>query len=483
MLFVLAIPSASQAQFPSQAPQLPPPLYVRLAGPPGMKVTIYRGGPSGQSFDLPCVVGFRAGYRYRIELSGLPEKLRPQASANATPITVCPTLDVLGSLRLTDGMRAHDYPATVLFTEEDLALVQAGALINKVMVLEKPDTALPIATTPGNPIEITVPPSRDPLLDAQQRGRPLMVLHMGERQATQQELAALGVPGTVLLPGESVLPPPRDPPCLPWLCYSLVDPRTGLPCPAEEICFHDGGDGGLRAGVGPDGKLVGLDPSDTVAQYMDSLGRPHVAVSNKVCLCVPRYLLVRTAITPATNIIQTGVGDTRIVHAPVQAQLELTPILNQQEVHPVGLTTSVKASALVNLQQTIVIGKLEGVAVFANAEGTGHVTGSCPEPVVELMEKPLVIIKWPDKCDLQIGDIVTFYIRYHNQGQKPITGIVVSDSLTTRLEYVRDSARSDRDALFTTAPNEADSAVLRWEITGSLPPGQMGTVSFQARVR
>ena len=97
--------------------------------------------------------------------------------------------------------------------------------------------------------------------------------------------------------------------------------------------------------------------------------------------------------------------------------------------------------------------------------------------------KPLVICKWPDKCDLQLGDLVTFYLRYKNEGSHPITGVVVSDSLTARLEYVPNSARSDRDALFTTTPNEADSSVLRWEITGALPGGQTGTVCFQARVR
>ena len=44
----------------------------------------------------------------------------------------------------------------------------------------------------------------------------------------------------------------------------------------------DGGDIGLRAGWGPDGKLRGLDPSDTVAEYVDSKGRKRLAVSNRV---------------------------------------------------------------------------------------------------------------------------------------------------------------------------------------------------------
>ena len=114
---------------------------------------------------------------------------------------------------------------------------------------------------------------------------------------------------------------------------------------------------------------------------------------------------------------------------------------------------------------------------------TGKVSGSCPPPEAELCEKPLVIIKWPDKCDPHLGDTVTFFIRYKNQGQKAISNIVVNDSLTARLEYVGGSARADRDALFTATPNEAESMLLRWEITQPLPPGEAGTVTFQARVR
>ena len=68
-------------------------------------------------------------------------------------------------------------------------------------------------------------------------------------------------------------------------------------------------------------------------------------------------------------------------------------------------------------------------------------------------------------------------------GGQPITDVAVSDSLTGRLEYVPGSARADRDAVFTLAPNEAGSQVLRWQISGRLLPGQTGIVSFQARVR
>ncbi len=79
--------------------------------------------------------------------------------------------------------------------------------------------------------------------------------------------------------------------------------------------------------------------------------------------------------------------------------------------------------------------------------------------------------------------MVTFYLKYTNQGGLPITDIAVSDSLAGRFEYVPGSAHADRDAVFTTQPNEAGSLIVRWEVAGALPPGQSGTVSFQVRIR
>ena len=63
------------------------------------------------------------------------------------------------------------------------------------------------------------------------------------------------------------------------------------------------------------------------------------------------------------------------------------------------------------------------------------------------------------------------------------TDVAVTDSLSGRLEYVEGSAQSDRDAVFTLAQNEAGSVVLRWEVSGTLQPGQSGRVRFKVRVR
>jgi uncharacterized repeat protein (TIGR01451 family) len=98
-------------------------------------------------------------------------------------------------------------------------------------------------------------------------------------------------------------------------------------------------------------------------------------------------------------------------------------------------------------------------------------------------DRPLCLFKWASAQAAQVGDTVTFYLKYSNRGGRPIDDVALSDSLTGRLEYVPGSAKSDRPAVFTTQENEAGSQILRWEVNGRLLPGQSGVVSFQAKVR
>jgi uncharacterized repeat protein (TIGR01451 family) len=472
--FFTATSAACAQDPPSPAPVLPPLLHVRISGPAGMKVTVYRGGAPAQTFNTPSTFGFRPGYHYRLQLSGM-EKY--------PGVVVYPSFDVLGSLRLCSGVRAAEHPASIIITDEDLASVRAGSVVNKLVLLERPETALPIATNIDNPIEMNILASLDLINEGQQRGRPLMLMHLGTRDLTAEEMAAEYISGTMLVPGERVLPAPHVPPCLPWTCYPLVDPRVGQSCPEEEMCFHDGGDTGSPAGIGPDGKLRGVDPSDTVAQYDDSQGARKIAISNKVCFCVPRYLILRNEMTPAANSVRIGPNDAYLAQAPANTQLDIGTVEHHEDISPAAVSTRMRASSIVQLQQTMVVGNIEGLKVMDQVQYTGQVIGSCLPPELELMDKPLIIIKWPDKCDPQLGEVVTFYIRYKNQGHKPISNIVVNDSLTARLEYVAGSAKTDRDALFTATPNEVESMLLRWEISQPLAPGQSGTVTFQARVR
>ncbi len=371
----------------------------------------------------------------------------------------------------------------------------------------------------------------------------MAVVRVGERPVGEAELKAQAIAGTILLPTEKTLPPPRVPPWVP--CFPTFAPVLG-PRPPEEECLQDGGDVGHVAGIGPDGRVAGLDPTDTIAEYTDSQGRRHVAPSNRICVCVPRYAAVRselpvagyaTIAAPANageaiRQVQAGVrvpslethrweqlNAVRADRRPSAAQAEtgvgrfLTiEVLNAYHVYEgpalalgtpgLAQLTSVErlrlakqvefARQFTNRTATTAatvtagpaaVGRVEGLGLYTATEETGDVTCICSEAPQVMVDKPLRLCKWADRQSAEVGEVVTFYLKYSNGGGKPIEDLAVSDSLTGRLEYIAGSAKTDRNAVFTMQQNEAGSVILRWEVSGKLLPGQSGVISFQARVR
>jgi uncharacterized repeat protein (TIGR01451 family) len=136
-----------------------------------------------------------------------------------------------------------------------------------------------------------------------------------------------------------------------------------------------------------------------------------------------------------------------------------------------------------NTTGTVPITEIQGHAVVMGVLHEEAIVGTLEKKICPPPERPLVLCKTADKQGVQVGESVTFTLRFTNPGGQPITGVVVSDSLTGRLEYVPGSAQSDRQAVFTIQGNEAGSRILRWEVAGRLLPGESGVVRFQARVR
>ncbi len=287
----------------------------------------------------------------------------------------------------------------------------------------------------------------------------------------------------MLLPGDKVLPTPTVPPWLAWNCFPVIDPRGGPINPAAFTCVPDGGDVGLPAGFNRQGKLRGLDPSDTVAEYYDSQGRQRLAVSNRVCLCIPRFIIVKTETGLANQVALFGPESTRSASGYAGIKNARPALESIQRLQLENLLTNQKASGTQMAIGAAVTGRLNSIEVTATVRGLQTYEAACMPATPPPEDRPLLIIKWPDRHSALVGDIVTFTLRYTNSGGQPISNIVVSDSLTTRFEYVPGSAKTDREATFTTQPNEAGSQILRWAVSGSLPPHQSGLVTFQVRVR
>ncbi len=107
--------------------------------------------------------------------------------------------------------------------------------------------------------------------------------------------------------------------------------------------------------------------------------------------------------------------------------------------------------------------------------GTEFEEKCCPEP--------LEVCKSVSTDKAQIGDIVTFTIKFANKSCEDIHDVAISDSLAARFEYVPGTAKSSREAVFVTMPNEVGSLVLRWEMKDAVPAKQGGEVTFKARVK
>lgn len=390
-----------------------------------------------------------------------------------------------------------------------------------------------------------MPPRSDLVAEAAARGRPLLMVHLGERVPTLDELTGLTVPNTILYPNERVVGPALAPPIVPLWPVHLFDPVHG-PKPAEEECLHDGGDRGRRAALGPDGELRGVDPEDTVAEWTDSKGRRHVTCSNRVCLCVPRFAALRCETPQLITEGTIGPGAARKVVQQELFQQRKPPLLARQyeglkayhgrarpgenvQVKGPGLLIGMKLlqAELLNLGLVEVVGSkrvllltpvqkvqllkqlalARDLSVVTHLAGTEQMIGTAvtarvkggPEVVTSTLstrdltvccneapcppDRPLVLVKCADRGSAQVGDVVTFSLRYSNVGGRPLTDVAVTDSLSGRLEYIEGSAQSDRDAVFTIGQNEAGSVVLRWEISGTLQPGQSGRLRFKVRVR
>ncbi len=81
------------------------------------------------------------------------------------------------------------------------------------------------------------------------------------------------------------------------------------------------------------------------------------------------------------------------------------------------------------------------------------------------------------------GEEIDFTIFMLNSGDRPLTGIVLSDALPTRLTLVPDSAAASVPAVFATETADDGAVVLTWRLEGTLRPGESGFVRFRTLVQ
>ncbi|MGO9114913.1 MAG: hypothetical protein ACLP9L_37350 [Thermoguttaceae bacterium] len=358
----------------------------------------------------------------------------------------------------------------------------------------------------------------------------------------QNDAAAQG--GYAALPPQAYTGMPPGQPCLvgppgmeagvplaytgggPWMPPGIVPPW-----PSDEY-IRDGGNAGPPVRVGPNGELMGLEMEDTVARYSTLDGRTVVEPSNKVSLYSPRFSAVRQVVDVEIDQQRnraTGVAEpvkplgprtsepvglnienlqpardigtnpavqlrSRQSHAALFAELRPKAFDNFYRVYEnlavirtgvyVGheeaiLAKGTQAAIAWDHKQAVQIyldNQAAGATVVSQRPQETYGFGSAPNPRLRVIKVASTPVAEP-------GDEVSFTIRFDNVGNQPIGSVQIVDSLTTRLEYVPESAQCSLKARFATQPNEGESLIVRCVLSDPLPPGKGGVFRFRCIVR
>jgi uncharacterized repeat protein (TIGR01451 family) len=305
---------------------------------------------------------------------------------------------------------------------------------------------------------------------------------------------------------------------------SLIGP------PDEYLC--DGGDYELPAGVRADWTVDGLEPEDSIAHYDTLDGRVVVTPSNRVCIYAPRFAAVRRVVNLMAHerrqLVDLAIEETTPIGAadaqPVVSSVQrngvainlgqLPPSLFRGREQPTEYVQLVKpgdfynsVGAVANLTvlttgelvgtEIVEIKRLVDAAVAWNGDQAAQVLFDNKQAVAVVgLKQPGTVFQTDEPGDPRLrlikcastrhalpGEEVEFTLRYDNIGDQVIGNVTIIDNLTTRLDYVPNTARSTAEASFSTSPNGTGSNILRWEIKEPLKPGEGGTLQFKCLVR
>jgi uncharacterized repeat protein (TIGR01451 family) len=448
-------------------------LFVTVSAPGDSKVTWQPMSSEATVTNGP--VGLRPGYFHRFQVSDIPD---------TKSALLYPSIEVRGTLIPRRHLDVTKHPVPITLTDRDIDQVLDGRLVTKVYYLEDPDQAVPVQGRPGEALEATALTEEAAIKEARLRGRPMLIVRVGERPFTKDELARENVPGTILFPGSRTVPIPAAPPVFHFGAVPLFDPLHGPKAAAEE-CLRDGSDVGPILGEGPGRTIGGLDPTDTAMMFTTRLGT-QVIHSNRICICVPRFAAARVDVGPHHHHVIRAPQGHHLIKPTAALDVRMTTGVITGGEHLAGIIGSLRASgiqshvgpvALVDLRgRPLGLSNVRGTAVVAQVRGPEEITSYCGCTL--LLEKSIDPTH-PEK----IGDVVTVTLKFTNPTTETMSDIVIADSLTPRLEYIEGSAKSDRATTFTTVPNGVGSVVLRWAVDGKLMPGEIGKITFRVRIR
>lgn len=301
--------------------------------------------------------------------------------------------------------------------------------------------------------------------------------------------------------------------------------------PDEYLC--DGGDRDLPVHYDQFNRRS-LDTEDTILEYTDRTGIEKTKPSNRVCIYAPRFASVRTVSRPHEEFGSNEIAGFDHLAATSGMHSRLKASNNVKRVMTGGIAVRSRASGLaieegqglvaqlrapsahdklLNVYQSlnfvrfgrvddsdtarlnyglqaatlwtrkefpVITAKTDMVLEGHFTQVAADITGIDDE---DKAAEDLRIVKLADKKSASPGDEIEFTIRYDNLGGHEAYHIRIVDNLTPRLQYIVDSATSDRPGRLVLQDNGEGSEILVWELDDPLPGKTGGTVTFKARVR
>jgi hypothetical protein len=151
---------------------------VEIKAPRGVSISLAAGNQFDAAQAAPRRAGFLIGSVYRLRVTNIPR---------AEGLEVFPTIEVIDRLYAPPD-QAVRFAIPVELTQEDLQLALEGRFVTRVIYLEDPQSASPVASNPAAEPSQTwfdVGPGRDPLAVADALGRPVAILRLGARVPDQ----------------------------------------------------------------------------------------------------------------------------------------------------------------------------------------------------------------------------------------------------------------------------------------------------------
>lgn len=145
---------------------------IRVDLPSRGKVTFFATPDrSPATIETTQLARVAPGFVYRLRIAEMPE---------FPGIELYPTIEILDRLHPPAGQE-DDFPVPIALTAEEIDHAINGRLVTKVVYLEQPQIAYPTSRTPQEAVQ-DVRSEDNLLLEADRRGRPMVIVRLGARQ-------------------------------------------------------------------------------------------------------------------------------------------------------------------------------------------------------------------------------------------------------------------------------------------------------------